>query len=80
MQTKIQKWGNSLGLRIPKIIAEEAGVYAGSEVELTLEDGDLIVRPVRLPRYDLDQLLAQVTDDNIHDEIDSGAPMGKESW
>ncbi len=44
MNTKIQKWGNSLGLRIPKSFAEEAGVEAGSEVDLTVEDGQLIVR------------------------------------
>jgi antitoxin MazE len=80
MQTKIQKWGNSLGLRIPKLIAEEAGVYAGSEVELSLEDGDLIVRPVRQPRYDLEQLLEKVTDENLHDEFDWGTSVGRESW
>ena len=53
MQTRIQKWGNSLGLRIPKAFAEEAGVEAGSEVDLSLEDGELIIRPKRVPKYDL---------------------------
>lgn len=57
MHTKIQRWGNSLGLRIPKSFAEEAGVGAGSEVDLSVEEGELIVRPARLRRYDLKELL-----------------------
>jgi len=57
VQTKIQKWGNSLGLRVPKPLAEEAGVAAGSEVDISVEDGDLIVRPSRRPRYELGELL-----------------------
>jgi antitoxin MazE len=80
MQTKIQKWGNSLGLRIPKSLAEQAGVEAGSEVDLAVEDGELIVRPARRPRYDLTQLLGGVTARNIHREIDTGQPVGREVW
>jgi antitoxin MazE len=80
MQTKIQKWGNSLGLRIPKSFAEQAGVEAGSEVDLAVEDGELIVRPARRPRYDLKRLLGGVTARNIHREIDTGQPVGREVW
>ena len=65
MRTKIQKWGNSLGLRIPKALAEDAGVKAGSEVDLAIEDGELIVRPARAPRYELQELLRGVTAKNL---------------
>ena len=80
MQTRIQKWGNSLGLRIPKSFAEEAGVEAGSEVNLSVEDGELIVRPARLPRYELKDLLRGVNDTNLHDELQTGSPVGREIW
>ena len=80
MQTKIQKWGNSLGLRIPKSFAEEAGVEAGSEVDLSVEDGDLVARPLRSPRYELKDLLRAVTSKNVHKEVESGEPVGREAW
>ena len=80
MQTRILKWGNSLGLRIPKSFAEEAGVEAGSEVDLAIEDGDLIVRPRRRPRYELNELLLRVSENNLHREIDTGDPAGEEAW
>jgi antitoxin MazE len=80
MQTKVQKWGNSLGLRIPKSFAEQAGVEAGSEVELAVEDGELIVRPIRQPRYELKDLLRRVTSRNVHKEVETGDPVGREAW
>ena len=78
MQTKVQKWGNSLGLRIPKSFAEQAGVEAGSEVDLSVEAGELFVRLRRVPKYDLKDLLRSVTAKNIHREIDTGGPVGRE--
>ena len=80
MQTKVQKWGNSLGLRIPKSFAEQAGVQAGSEVDLSVEDGELIVRPRRQPRYELKDLLRSVTAKNVHEEVETGDPVGREAW
>jgi len=80
MQTKIQKWGNSLGLRIPKSFAEQAGVQAGSEVDLSVEDGELIIRPTRAPKYDLKSMLRRVTEKNVHKEVESGEPVGREIW
>jgi len=80
MQTKVQKWGNSLGLRIPKSFAEQAGVEAGSEVDLAVEDGELIVRPRRQPRYELKDLLRSVTAKNVHKEVETGDPVGREAW
>ena len=80
MQTKVQKWGNSLGLRIPKSFAEQVGVDAGSEVDLSVEDGELIVRPRRQPKYELKDLLRSITAKNVHKEVETGDPVGREAW
>ncbi len=80
MQTRIQKWGNSLGLRIPRSFALEAGVGAGSEVDISVEDGDLVVRPARRRTYHLKDLLRRVTPKNLHEEVDTGRPLGREIW
>ncbi len=80
MQTRIQRWGNSLGLRIPKAFAEQAGVEAGSEVDLALEDGELIIRPAREPKYGLAALVRGITDENVHAEVETGPPVGREVW
>lgn len=79
MHTKIQKWGNSLGLRIPRAFAAEIGVGPGSSVDLTVRDGDLVVRP-RHQVLRLADLLSQVTPDNVHDEVSTGRPTGREVW
>jgi antitoxin MazE len=80
MQTKIQKWGNSLGLRIPKSFAAEAGVEAGSTVDLSVEDGELVVRPVRRRKYDLRDLVRAINSKNVHREVETGDAVGREVW
>ncbi len=80
MLTRIQKWGNSLGLRIPKAFASEASVEAGSTVDIAIEDGDLVVRPVRRPRYSLQELLRGINARNRHEEASTGEPVGREVW
>ena len=80
MLTKVQKWGNSLGLRIPKSFAEEAAVEEGSTVDLSVRNGQLVVRPVRRRKYALRDLLARVNKGNLHAEIPTGEPQGRESW
>lgn len=80
MRSKIQQWGNSLALRIPKPFAEEIGLRRHSEVELSLDEGKLVVLPAAESRLSLSELLAQVTDENRHAEIDFGPPVGKEVW
>ncbi len=79
MRTKIQKWGNSLALRIPKSFAEEIHVGPGSTVDLSINDGTLVVRPVDTPRYRLEDLLDQITAENLHEEISTGSPVGREA-
>lgn len=78
MQTRIQKWGNSLGVRIPRGLAEDLGLGVGSEVALSTRDGDLLVRPALPVRLNLDELLAEVTPDNLHASVDTGEAVGRE--
>jgi antitoxin MazE len=80
MKTRVQKWGNSLALRIPKSFATEAGLQNNSSVELSLARGKLVVVPVVKPKLTLKQLLAKVTEDNLHHEIDTGPAVGIEAW
>ena len=80
MVTRIQKWGNSLGLRIPKSFAEQAGVAEGSAVDLSVEKDRIVIRPVRAERYRLQDLLDGVTDENRHEEISTGDAVGREAW
>jgi antitoxin MazE len=76
---RITRWGNSLAVRIPKALAEQTRIEEGSEVELRVIDGALTIRPKTLA-YRLDELLAQVTPENRHDEVDWGEAQGKEAW
>ena len=78
MKVKVQAWGNSLGLRIPKVYAQELQVGAGSMLELSLSEGALLARPASV--VDLDVLLAGVTADNRHGEVDWGPGSGGEAW
>ena len=80
MQTKVQMWGNSLALRIPKSFAAEVGLDNEIPVDLALVDGKLVVTLLRPARFTLDSLLAGITDDNLHAEIESGEPVGIEVW
>ncbi len=80
MQTKVQKWGDSLVLRIPKFLATETNLQHDASVDLSLVDGKLVVTPINKPELTLEQLLEGVTEDNIHGEIDIGFPVGKEVW
>lgn len=79
VRTRVQRWGNSLAIRIPKPFAEGAGLRASSEVEVSLEKGQVRLTPVRT-RWKLRQLLAGVTRKNLHSEVDTGSPRGREAW
>jgi antitoxin MazE len=80
MKTAVQRWGNSLALRIPSAFAAETRIRNGSEVELSLKGGALVVRPVRRSRLALNDLLKKVTPSNRHEEVSTGASVGQESW
>lgn len=80
MKARIQKWGNSLALRIPKSFAQEVGLESNAPVDILLEDRKLIVVPEAGSQFSLEELLRQVTEDNLHGEIKTGVPVGKEIW
>ena len=77
MQVVVQKWGNSLGFRIPSIWAKDNDVQNGSKVEVIVEKGRMVILP---KKKSLDDMLALVTDENIHSEISTGCAVGKEEW
>jgi antitoxin MazE len=83
MEAILRKWGNSVGLRIPTGLMAELNLSENSTVDLRVEDGKLIVSPKQQRRkwkYSLDELLAGVTEENIHPETDWGTPVGDEVW
>ncbi|KAF1080160.1 MAG: hypothetical protein GQF41_3627 [Candidatus Rifleibacterium amylolyticum] len=79
MKGKVQMWGNSLAIRIPKPFANEIHLTNNSEVEISLKNGALVVEPA-LEEVDFDKLLEKVNKDNIHKLVDFGPPRGKEVW
>jgi antitoxin MazE len=77
--TTIQRWGNSLAIRIPKAFALEAGLQENTEVEIGIRGGTLVVRPAR-KNWRLDELVAGITSSNIHGETGCGRRAGREVW
>ncbi len=80
MQTTIQKWGDSLAVRIPAHIAQELHLNQDSPVELALEEGRLTIVPIPTSALTLELLLARVSDENRHEEIFTDPPVGNEVW
>ena len=80
MRTKVQKWGNSLALRIPKAFALDARIESDSFVEITMVEGRIVITPVAAPAWTLEELLAGITRSNIHREVDTGFATGNEAW
>jgi antitoxin MazE len=80
MKARIQKWGNSLALRIPKSFAVETGLDQDTLVDIALVDRKLTVTPIPTQPISLEQLLAGITDDNLHSESKTGAAVGNEVW
>ena len=80
MLTKVQKWGNSLALRIPKAFALHAQLENNSFVEISVVEGQIIITPVAAPSWTLEELLAGINKNNLHHEIDIGFAIGNEVW
>ncbi len=74
----MRKWGNSIGVRIPAGILTELNLSAEKKVDLRSEAGRIIIEPIIDSQETLEQLLGQITPDNLHSEIDFGQPVGKE--
>ena len=80
MQVTVKKWGNSASVRIPAAIMQAAELELDDAVDVREENGRIVIEPVRPKALSLDQLLAAVTPENLHDETDFGPAVGKEAW
>jgi len=78
METTIKQWGNSPALRIPKAILEQCSLVLKSPVDMRVEKGAIIIEPIKVSKYNLDDMLQEVTKDNIHKEVSFGKLVGKE--
>lgn len=78
--TKIKKWGNSYGIRILKKNMEELGIFPNDAVEVHIDSGHLTITPIKITKYNLDELLEKITSENLHGEIQTGNAVGAEEW
>ena len=78
VQCTVRNWGNSLGIRLQKVVAEHLKLHTGSRVDIYVEDGRIVITPSSSPS--LDDLLGQITPQNLHGETDFGKPIGNEIW
>ncbi len=79
MKTKVQKWGNSLSVRLPKTVTQEMGLQVDDILEIEIDDHRLILEARKDQEYRLTNLMKEVTEDNLHTEISVGAPVGNET-
>jgi len=80
MRTAVKKWGNSASVRIPAAVMQAAHLELDEPVEVREESGRIVIEPIRRKEYDLAELLKGISSRNLHDEIDFGGPVGKETW
>lgn len=80
MVAKIQKWGNSLGVRLPKHLLDELEIEENASVEIVAKGDNILIYPIKKKSYSLKELMSAITKDNLHTEIEDDAPAGKEVW
>ena len=80
MEATIKKWGNSLGVRIPKSFSSQAKITEGSKIEINMEGDKITIVPVKKDQYQLEELLSMVSEENVHYEIETDDPVGNEAW
>jgi len=78
MEAVVKKWGNSLGIRIPNFIVRESALKDGSYVDIRNKGQEIIIKPVQ--KNKLSEMLHNINEQNIHKEIETGGPVGKEIW
>lgn len=80
MHGVVKKWGNSAAVRVPAAVLEAAHMRLDQPVDVREEGGRIIIEPLHPAHYDLDALIAGITDDNRHEPMETGKPIGKEVW
>jgi len=80
MPTKVQKWGNSLAVRLPREMAEKFELGEGSPVVIRPERRGIVIKPAKKQKLSLRELVARITPENRHKEVDWGKPRGREIW
>ena len=80
MVGNVAKWGDSLAVRIPQHLAKEIGLSDGAEIEIVAIDGNLTIKTRRQKQYSLNELIAGITPNNRHQEIDTGVAVEEETW
>lgn len=80
MVATVTKWGNSLAVRIPQHVVKEIQLTEGTEVDLLVIDGNLVIKPRPRRRYSLEELIAAITPENLHSEVEAGVAVGNEVW
>ncbi len=80
MHGKVQRWGNSLAVRIPMVFAKGVGFEEDTAVEISVNEGDIVISSRPAPVFTLEQLLAGITEENLHEEIATGPAVGNEVW
>jgi antitoxin MazE len=80
MKASVKKWGNSAAVRIPAGVLEATHVQIDEEVDIREEGGRIVIEPMREKKYKLDDLLKEITKDNLHQEVDFGSAEGREVW
>ena len=78
MRVVVKKWGNSASVRIPSGIMQAARLQLDEAVDIREEDGRIVIEPISTPEQTLARLLEGITSENMHSEVDMGAPVGKE--
>jgi len=80
MRAVVKKWGNSASVRIPAAVLKAANLCLDEAVDVHEQSGRIVIEPVRRKEYDIAELVKGITRENRHEEIDFGAPIGKEVW
>lgn len=80
MKVVVKKWGNSASVRIPAAVMEAARLHLDQPVDVREEAGRIVIEPIHEPAYDLATLIAGITDENRHEPVEMGPPVGREVW
>ena len=80
MNTKVQKWGNSLGIRLPLSITKSLNIKANTSIQIKIEGDKILIQPIKNIEFDLKELISHINESNHHDEQEWGNPIGNEIW